>query len=137
MIVRASQLDNRLVGFCLENVGWLRSRVTTLFTYMLQGITLRNWIKSATNDQMEVNTYCKQRSTNKQKWGGGIEIAAYAIQLEASITIWTKVQDHDGQRKAYQRISYFIPSGRVKYKLHLLWINRNHYHALLHVPHDA
>ncbi|MBT3587063.1 MAG: hypothetical protein HN507_00285 [Flavobacteriaceae bacterium] len=58
-------------------------------------------------------------------------------ELEASITIWTKVQDHDGQRKAYQRISYFIPSGRVKYKLHLLWINRNHYHALLHVPHDA
>ena len=121
-----------------------RNARARLFSWLLrnadkkiQGITLRNWIKSATNDQMEVNTYCKQRSTNKQKWGGGIEIAAYAIQLEASITIWTKVQDHDGQRKAYQRISYFIPSGRVKYKLHLLWINRNHYHALLHVPHDA
>ncbi len=70
-------------------------------------------------------------------WGGGIEIATYAIQLEATITIWIKVNDHDGQRQAYQRISYFLPPGRVKCKLHLLWINRNHYNALLNIPHDA
>ena len=103
----------------------------------IQGITLRNWIKSATTGQMEVHTYCKQRITNRQKWGGGIEIAAYAIQFEATITIWIKVNDHNGLRKAYQRISYFLPPGRVKHKLHLLWINRNHYNALLNVPHDA
>ena len=24
-----------------------------------------------------MHTYCKQRITNRQKWGGGIEIAAY------------------------------------------------------------
>jgi hypothetical protein len=103
----------------------------------IQGITLRDWIKSATNDQMEVTTYCKQRIANNQIWGGGIEIAAYAIQFEASITIWNKVNDHNGQRNAYQRISYFLPPGRVKYKLHLLWVNRNHYSALLNIPHDA
>lgn len=54
MIVRAGQLDNRLVGFCLENVGWLRSRVTTLFTYMLQGITLRNWINHMSKEHLKM-----------------------------------------------------------------------------------
>ena len=103
----------------------------------IQGITLRDWIKSATNENMDINTYCKQRIHNKRKWGGGIEIAAYAIQFEATVTIWIKVNDYNGKRAAYQRISYFLPPGRIRYKLHLVWANRNHYNALLNVPHDA
>ena len=65
------------------------------------------------------------------------EIAAYAIQFEATLTIWIKVNDYNGKRAAYQRISYFLPPGRIRYKLHLVWANRNHYNALLNVPHDA
>ena len=80
-----------------DGTTWLYDWLRRSAHKTIQGITLQDWIKSATNPQMDVQLYCKHRVHSYDIRGGGIEIAAYAIQLNATRTVWEKVPDYNGQ----------------------------------------
>lgn len=87
---------------------------------VIAGSTLEEWIRMS--EGLSVNAYCA-RMRNKQQWGGAIELLALSIALDKTIAVY----EMKGQSQA-KKIACF---GEGKSTIYLLYINRNHYCALV------
>lgn len=91
----------------------------------INGAKISNWIKW--EKRCDVQKYCSLQETSSLSWGGQIELCAFSHLFSAEIDVF----EFDSYKNNYIRVTSFPSPSQAAYKINLLYVNRNHYDALV------